>query len=131
MQGEMGITCLGFKMLGTAAEATSYIIRRPSSIKEGLVPWQEAIRGGGWEVCWCLQERSQRALCLPGLLCFVAGITVVTVHYFNLDLLKNFFDLHEDKSEEYQEMIEVYVNPHFVSKGLPPSQPSKLNPNSV
>uniref|UniRef100_A0A8C4UYK2 Dual oxidase maturation factor 2 n=1 Tax=Falco tinnunculus TaxID=100819 RepID=A0A8C4UYK2_FALTI len=66
-----------------------------------------------------------------GLLCFVTGITVVTVHYFNLDLLKNFFDLHEDKSEEYQEMIEVYVNPHFVSKGLPPSQPSKLNPNSV
>ncbi|KFV51338.1 Dual oxidase maturation factor 2, partial [Gavia stellata] len=53
-----------------------------------------------------------------GLLCFVAGITVVALHYFNLDLLKTFFDLREDKAEEYQEMTEVYVNPHFVNKGL-------------
>ncbi|KAK4821414.1 hypothetical protein QYF61_019315 [Mycteria americana] len=66
-----------------------------------------------------------------GLLCFVAGITVVTLHYFSLDLLKTFFDLHEDKAEEYQEMTEVYVNPHFVNKGLSRSQPSKLNPNSI
>lgn len=66
-----------------------------------------------------------------GLLCFVAGIAVVALHYFNLDLLKTFFDLHEDKAEEDQEMTEVYVNPHFVNKGLSPSQPSKLNPNSI
>lgn len=85
----------------------------------------------GWEVCWCLLEHSQRAHCLPGLLCFVSGITVVTLHYFNLDLLKTFFDLHEDNVEEYQVMTEVFVNPHFVSKGLSSSQPSKLNPNSI
>ncbi|KFW95010.1 Dual oxidase maturation factor 2, partial [Phalacrocorax carbo] len=53
-----------------------------------------------------------------GLLCFVAGITVVVLHYFNLGLLKTFFDLHEDKGEEYQEMTEVYVNPRFVNKRL-------------
>ncbi|KFQ51539.1 Dual oxidase maturation factor 2, partial [Pelecanus crispus] len=53
-----------------------------------------------------------------GSLCFVAGITVVALHYFNLDLLKIFFDLHEDKAEEYQEMTEVYVSSHFVNKGL-------------
>uniref|UniRef100_A0A8B9Z4E4 Dual oxidase maturation factor 2 n=1 Tax=Buteo japonicus TaxID=224669 RepID=A0A8B9Z4E4_9AVES len=66
-----------------------------------------------------------------GLLCFVSGITVVTLHYFNLDLLKTFFDLHEDNVEEYQDMTEVFINPHFVSKGLSSSQPSKLNPNSI
>ncbi|XP_009919579.2 dual oxidase maturation factor 2 [Haliaeetus albicilla] len=66
-----------------------------------------------------------------GLLCFVSGITVVTLHYFNLDLLKIFFDLHEDNVEEYQDMTEVFINPHFVSKGLSSSQPSKLNPNSI
>ncbi|XP_074773387.1 dual oxidase maturation factor 2 [Athene noctua] len=66
-----------------------------------------------------------------GLLCFVAGITVVALHYFNLDLLKTFFDLREDKAEEYQEMTEVYINPHFVNEGLSPSEPSKLNPNSI
>uniref|UniRef100_A0A8B9MQA9 Dual oxidase maturation factor 2 n=1 Tax=Accipiter nisus TaxID=211598 RepID=A0A8B9MQA9_9AVES len=66
-----------------------------------------------------------------GLLCFVSGITVVTLHYFNLDLLKTFFDLHEDNVEEYQVMPEVFVNPHFVNKGLSSSQPSKLNPNSI
>ncbi|NXC31566.1 DOXA2 factor, partial [Campylorhamphus procurvoides] len=53
-----------------------------------------------------------------GLLCFVAGITVVALHYLNLDLLKTFFDLREDKAEEYQEMAEVFVNNHFVNKGL-------------
>ncbi|NXW54641.1 DOXA2 factor, partial [Eurystomus gularis] len=53
-----------------------------------------------------------------GLLCSVAGVTVVALHYFNLDLLKTFFDLHEDKAEESQEMTEVYVNPHSVNKGL-------------
>ncbi|NXX19580.1 DOXA2 factor, partial [Podargus strigoides] len=53
-----------------------------------------------------------------GLLCFVAGITVVTLHHFNLDLLKAFFDLREDKAEELQEMTEVYINPHFVNKEL-------------
>ncbi|XP_033921900.1 dual oxidase maturation factor 2 [Melopsittacus undulatus] len=41
-----------------------------------------------------------------GLLCFVAGISVVTLHYCNLDLLKTFFDLREDKAEEFQEMTE-------------------------
>lgn len=66
-----------------------------------------------------------------GLLCFVAGITVVALHYFNLDLLKTFFDLREGEAEEYQEMTEVYVNPHFVNKALSPFQPSKLNPNSI
>ncbi|NXF64971.1 DOXA2 factor, partial [Ciccaba nigrolineata] len=53
-----------------------------------------------------------------GLLCFVAGITVVALHYFNLDLLKTFFDLREDKAEEYQGMTEVYINPHSVNEGL-------------
>ncbi|XP_010288702.1 PREDICTED: dual oxidase maturation factor 1-like, partial [Phaethon lepturus] len=65
-----------------------------------------------------------------GLLCFVAGITVVALHCFNLDLLKTLFDLREDKAEEYQEMTEVYVNPHVVNKGLSP-QPSKLNLNNI
>ncbi|NXI63283.1 DOXA2 factor, partial [Anseranas semipalmata] len=50
-----------------------------------------------------------------GLLCFVAGITVVALHYFNLDLLKTFFDLHEGRAEDCQEMTEVYVNPQFMS----------------
>ncbi|NXA07877.1 DOXA2 factor, partial [Sapayoa aenigma] len=53
-----------------------------------------------------------------GLLCFVAAITIVALHHLNLDLLKTFFDLREDKAEEYQEMAEVYVNPHFVNKEL-------------
>ncbi|NXG07619.1 DOXA2 factor, partial [Sakesphorus luctuosus] len=53
-----------------------------------------------------------------GLLCFVAGITVVALHHLNLDLLKTFFDLREDKAEEYQEMAEVFVNYHGVNKGL-------------
>ncbi|XP_009891444.1 PREDICTED: dual oxidase maturation factor 2 [Charadrius vociferus] len=66
-----------------------------------------------------------------GLLCFVAGITVVALHYFNLDLLKTFFDLREDNTEEYQEMTEVYVNSHFLNKGLCLPQPSKLSPNSI
>uniref|UniRef100_A0A8C3JXB9 Dual oxidase maturation factor 2 n=1 Tax=Calidris pygmaea TaxID=425635 RepID=A0A8C3JXB9_9CHAR len=68
---------------------------------------------------------------LLGLLCFVAGITVVVLHYFNLDLLKTFFDLRDDKAEECQEMTEVYVNTHCVNKGLCLSEPPKLNPNSI
>ncbi|KAM8987441.1 dual oxidase maturation factor 2 [Ara ararauna] len=66
-----------------------------------------------------------------GLLCFVAGISVVTLHYCNLDLLKTFFDLHEDEAEEFQEMTEAYIELHFVNRGLSPSQPSKLNPNII
>ncbi|XP_030313090.1 dual oxidase maturation factor 2 isoform X2 [Calypte anna] len=67
-----------------------------------------------------------------GLLCFLAGITVVTLHYFSLDLLKTFFDLREDKVEEHQEMMtEVYVTPHFLNKELPPSQAPGLSPNSI
>ncbi|NXS27213.1 DOXA1 factor, partial [Pomatostomus ruficeps] len=53
-----------------------------------------------------------------GLLCFVAGIAIVAVHHLNLDLLKAFFNLREDKEEEYQEMPKVFVNPYFVTKGL-------------
>ncbi|NWR55393.1 DOXA2 factor, partial [Bucorvus abyssinicus] len=53
-----------------------------------------------------------------GLLCSVAGITVVALHYFSLDLLKTFFDLREDKADECQEMTEVYINPHSVNDGL-------------
>lgn len=41
----MGITCLGFKELSTAAEATSRS-RRPSSMRKGVVPWQGTIKGG-------------------------------------------------------------------------------------
>ncbi|NXP62899.1 DOXA2 factor, partial [Chloropsis cyanopogon] len=52
-----------------------------------------------------------------GLLCFVAGVTIVAMHHLNLDLLKTFFDLREDKAEECQEMPEVLINPH-VSNGL-------------
>ncbi|NXT28750.1 DOXA2 factor, partial [Syrrhaptes paradoxus] len=53
-----------------------------------------------------------------GLFCFVAGIAVVSLHYCNLDLLKTFFDLREDKAEECREITEVYVNPHFPKNGL-------------
>lgn len=49
------------------------------------------------------------------------------MHHLNLDLLKAFFDLREDKAEEYQETPEVFINPHFVNKGLSPSQPSEIN----
>ncbi|XP_010203904.1 dual oxidase maturation factor 2 [Colius striatus] len=63
-----------------------------------------------------------------GLLCFVIGITVVALHHFNLDLLKTFFDFHENNAEECQEMTEVYIN---VNKALSLSQPSELNPNSI
>uniref|UniRef100_A0A669P246 Dual oxidase maturation factor 2 n=1 Tax=Phasianus colchicus TaxID=9054 RepID=A0A669P246_PHACC len=66
-----------------------------------------------------------------GLLCFVAGITVVALHYFNSDLLKTFFDLHEDKAEDYQEMTEVYVNLQFMNSTLSPPQSSKLTPNDI
>ncbi|XP_009565547.1 dual oxidase maturation factor 2 isoform X1 [Cuculus canorus] len=66
-----------------------------------------------------------------GLLCFTAGIAVVALHYFNLELLKTFFDLHDNKVEEHQEMTEVYVNPHVMNKGLSAPLPSKLNLNSV
>lgn len=59
------------------------------------------------------------------------GIAVVALHYFDLDLLKTFFDLHEDKADECQEMTEVFINPHFVNDGLSPPQPSKLNPSSI
>ncbi|XP_065703797.1 dual oxidase maturation factor 2 [Patagioenas fasciata] len=62
-----------------------------------------------------------------GLLCLVAGIAVVALHYFSLDLLKTFFDLREDKAEEHQEMTQVYINSHCANKGPCPSQPSKLN----
>lgn len=82
-------------------------------------------------MCWCLQEHSQNSPCLPGLLCSVEGITVVALHYFDLDLLKTFFDLREDKADELQEMTEVCITPHFVNDGLFPPQPSKLNPNSI
>ncbi|NXR58433.1 DOXA2 factor, partial [Rhadina sibilatrix] len=53
-----------------------------------------------------------------GLLCCVAGITVVAMHHLSLDLLKTFFDLREDKAEEYQEMPEVFINPHSMNKSL-------------
>ncbi|NXP90956.1 DOXA2 factor, partial [Passerina amoena] len=53
-----------------------------------------------------------------GLLCVVAGITIVAMHHLNLDLLKTFFDLREDKAEEHQETLEVFINPHFASKSL-------------
>ncbi|XP_071610636.1 dual oxidase maturation factor 2 isoform X1 [Heliangelus exortis] len=67
-----------------------------------------------------------------GLLCFLAGVTVVTLHYFSLDLLKTFFDLREDKVEDYQEMMtEVYVTPRFPNKEMPPSQPPGLSLNSI
>ncbi|KAI6077935.1 Dual oxidase maturation factor 2 [Aix galericulata] len=61
-----------------------------------------------------------------GLLCFVAGIAIVVLHYFNPDLLKTFFDLHEVRTEDCQEMTEVYINPQFMSntKSLP--QPSRI-----
>ncbi|XP_027513612.1 dual oxidase maturation factor 2-like [Corapipo altera] len=62
-----------------------------------------------------------------GLLCFVAGITVVALHHLNLDMLKTFFDLREDKAEEHQEMAEVYVNSYFANKALAPPQPSETN----
>jgi len=85
----------------------------------------------GWEMCWLLQNCSRRACCFPGLLCFVAGITVVALHYFNPELLKTFFDLHENKAEDYREMTEVYVNLQFMNSTLSPPQPSKLTPNDI
>ncbi|XP_054128914.1 dual oxidase maturation factor 2 [Melozone crissalis] len=62
-----------------------------------------------------------------GLLCLVAGTTVVAMHHLNLDLLKTFFDLREDKAEEHQELPEVFINPHFVSKSQSPSEPTEIN----
>ncbi|NXA53203.1 DOXA2 factor, partial [Nothocercus julius] len=50
-----------------------------------------------------------------GLLCFMIGFTVIALHFFSLDLLKTFFDLHVDEAEECQEMTEVYVNHHFMN----------------
>ncbi|KAF2980444.1 hypothetical protein EK904_011248 [Melospiza melodia maxima] len=58
-----------------------------------------------------------------GLLCLVAGTTVVAMHHLNLDLLKTFFDLREDKAEE---LPEVFMNPHFVSKSQLP-EPTEIN----
>ncbi|XP_009665324.2 dual oxidase maturation factor 2 [Struthio camelus] len=66
-----------------------------------------------------------------GLLCFVVGVTVVALHFFNLDLLKTVFDLHVDEVEECQEMAEVYVNPQFMNNALSPPQPSELSPKSI
>lgn len=79
---------------------------------------------GGTVLEW--QEPKQRACLFSGLLCFVAGITIAAMHHLNSDLLKAFFDLREDKEEEFQEMPEVFVNPHFVNKRLSP-QPSEIN----
>ncbi|XP_005017290.3 dual oxidase maturation factor 2 [Anas platyrhynchos] len=61
-----------------------------------------------------------------GLLCFVAGIAIVVLHYFNPDLLKTFFDLHEVRTEDCQEMTEVYINPQFMSNTQSPPQPSRI-----
>ncbi|XP_015727823.1 dual oxidase maturation factor 1 [Coturnix japonica] len=66
-----------------------------------------------------------------GLICFVAGITVVALHYFNSHLLKTFFDLREDKAEDYQEMTEVYVNLRFMNSTLSPPQPSELTLHDI
>uniref|UniRef100_A0A8C3GEQ2 Dual oxidase maturation factor 2 n=1 Tax=Cairina moschata TaxID=8855 RepID=A0A8C3GEQ2_CAIMO len=61
-----------------------------------------------------------------GLLCFVAGIAIVVLHYFNPNLLKTFFDLHEVRTEDCQEMTEVYINPQFMSNTQSPPQPSRI-----
>ncbi|XP_032051104.1 dual oxidase maturation factor 2 [Aythya fuligula] len=61
-----------------------------------------------------------------GLLCFVVGIAIVVLHYFNPDLLKTFFDLHEVRTEDCQEMTEVYINPQFMSNTQSPPQPSRI-----
>uniref|UniRef100_A0A8C6Z3V5 Dual oxidase maturation factor 2 n=1 Tax=Nothoprocta perdicaria TaxID=30464 RepID=A0A8C6Z3V5_NOTPE len=66
-----------------------------------------------------------------GLLCFVIGVTVVTLHFFSLDLLKTFFDLHVDDAEECQEMTEVYVNRRITDSTLSPPQPSTPSPKSI
>ncbi|XP_066859713.1 dual oxidase maturation factor 2 isoform X1 [Anser cygnoides] len=66
-----------------------------------------------------------------GLLCFVAGITIVALHYFNSDLLKTFFDLHEVRAEDCQEMTEVYINPQFMSNARSPPQPSRISPGGM
>lgn len=80
----------------------------------------------GWGHCWS-DRNPISAFLFPGLLCFVVGVTIVAMHHLSLDLLKTFFDFREDKAEEYQEMPEVFINSHFVSKGLSPSQPSETN----
>ncbi|XP_040426325.1 dual oxidase maturation factor 2-like isoform X2 [Cygnus olor] len=66
-----------------------------------------------------------------GLLCFVVGITIVALHYFNSDLLKTFFDLHEVREEDCQEMTEVYINPQFMSNAQSPPQPSRISPGGM
>uniref|UniRef100_A0A8B9I6J7 Dual oxidase maturation factor 2 n=1 Tax=Anser brachyrhynchus TaxID=132585 RepID=A0A8B9I6J7_9AVES len=66
-----------------------------------------------------------------GLLCFVAGITIVALHYFNSDLLKTFFDLHEVRTEDCQEMTEVYINPQFMSNARSPPQPARISPGGM
>ncbi|XP_035422631.1 dual oxidase maturation factor 2 [Cygnus atratus] len=66
-----------------------------------------------------------------GLLCFVVGITIVALHYFNSDLLKTFFDLHEVREEDCQEMTEVYINPQFMSNTQSPPHPSRISPSGM
>ncbi|KAM8804600.1 dual oxidase maturation factor 2 [Eudromia elegans] len=66
-----------------------------------------------------------------GLLCFMIGVTVVTLHFFSLDLLKTFFDLHVDEAEECEDMTEVYVNRRVVNNTPSPPQPSTLSPEST
>uniref|UniRef100_A0A8D0BTS6 Dual oxidase maturation factor 2 n=1 Tax=Salvator merianae TaxID=96440 RepID=A0A8D0BTS6_SALMN len=46
-----------------------------------------------------------------GLLCFLIGAVVITLHYARPNLLKAFFDLSED--EEEMLLGEVYINPYF------------------
>ncbi|CAI5793051.1 dual oxidase maturation factor 2 [Podarcis lilfordi] len=56
-----------------------------------------------------------------GLLCFLIGAVVITLHYTCPDLLKAFFDLCEDEEEEEGMLGEVYINPHYArTKAAPP-----------
>ncbi|KAK2524631.1 dual oxidase maturation factor 2 [Columba guinea] len=122
-----------YRISGHYASATLWVAFCTWLISNMLFSMPVLVYGGymllitGAFMIFSLISFSTRACCLPGLLCLVAGIAVVALHYFNLDLLKTFFDLREDKAEEYQEMTQVYVNSHCGNKGLCPSQPSKLN----
>ncbi|XP_053127742.1 dual oxidase maturation factor 2 [Hemicordylus capensis] len=48
-----------------------------------------------------------------GLLCFLIGIVVITLHSLSPGLLKAFLDLCEDEEEDEGMLGEVYINPHI------------------
>ncbi|XP_072837828.2 dual oxidase maturation factor 2 [Pogona vitticeps] len=60
-----------------------------------------------------------------GLLCFLIGGMVITLHYARPSLLNAFFDLCEDEDEDEDKVLsEIYVNPRFPPEHDVASQPN-------